>query len=107
MLFNSFEYIIAFLPISIIVYFFLNKLKLTLASKVWLVFVSLFFYGWWNFRYVPLIVASILFNYAIGIMLSKRTFDNNKLFLFLGIAFNVLLLGFFKYVDFLSITLII
>ena len=100
MLFNSYEYIIAFLPISIIVYFLLNKFKLTLASKVWLVFVSIFFYGWWNFIYVPLIIASILFNYAIGVILSKKTINYNNLILLFGITCNVLLLGFFKYVDF-------
>jgi alginate O-acetyltransferase complex protein AlgI len=103
MLFNSYEYILCFLPISLIIYFLLNKYKLTLASKTWLVITSLLFYGWWNFIYLPLILGSIFFNYAIGTSLAKK---NNKypkarkIIFLIGIIGNILLLGYFKYSDF-------
>lgn len=105
MLFNSFAFIFAFLPITIIIYFFLNKQKLTLASKAWLVFTSLFFYGWWNIKYIPLILGSMLFNFSIGSALSwdikyKRGILNRKIILIFGVTCNLLLLGYYKYVDF-------
>jgi D-alanyl-lipoteichoic acid acyltransferase DltB (MBOAT superfamily) len=61
------------------------------------------FYGWWNLSYLPLIMGSILFNYAIGTSLAKI---NNKLpykrkiIFLIGIIGNILLLGYFKYSDF-------
>ncbi len=102
MLFNSYEYIFLFLPVSLIVYFILNYRKLTLASKIWLVLASLFFYGWWNPKYLPLIIGSILFNYAVGRLLAKggRGPGLRKTALALGIAGNLGLLAYFKYTDF-------
>jgi alginate O-acetyltransferase complex protein AlgI len=105
MLFNSFEYIFAFLPITLIVYFLLNKRKLTKAATAWLVFASLFFYSWWNVKYLALIVGSIIFNFAIGTALAKiarsdGTEWSKKSVLIFGIVANVLLLGYYKYVDF-------
>jgi D-alanyl-lipoteichoic acid acyltransferase DltB (MBOAT superfamily) len=104
MLFNSFEFLFVFLPIVFFLYFYLNKKRLTIASKSVLVAGSLFFYSWWNILYLPLILSSILVNYVIGSLLSSNN-DNNKFskksFLFFGIVFNLLLLGYFKYSDFL------
>jgi len=102
MLFNSYEYIFIFLPVSLIIYFLLNRVKLTLASKIWLVITSLFFYGWWNLKYIPLIIGSILFNYMIGMILLKKVASNpiKKYILLIGIIGNAGLLAFFKYTDF-------
>lgn len=103
MLFNSYFYIIIFLPASLIVYFHLNSRKLTLLSKGWLVLASLVFYSWWNIRYLPLILASILFNFVIGSSLSRHypgRESYRKALLVLGIAGNVGLLGYYKYADF-------
>jgi alginate O-acetyltransferase complex protein AlgI len=99
-LFNSYIFIFLFLPTTLFVYFFLNSRKLTLASKAWLVFASLFFYGWWNPIYVPLILGSILFNYAIGVTLSGAKNSQSKLILVSGITGNLGLLAYFKYMDF-------
>ena len=66
MLFNSYEFIFLFLPITFVIYFWLNKKRLTQASKAWMVFSSLFFYSWWNAIYLPIILGSILFNFAVG-----------------------------------------
>ena len=105
MLFNSFEFIFAFLPVAFFVYFFLNKKKLLIASKAWLVFMSLFFYSWWNIVFLPLIVLSVIFNYAIALIIGNENILIRKLFskktiLLIGIVFNIGLLSYFKYADF-------
>ena len=103
MLFNSYEFIFLFLPVTFFIYFFLNKRKLSLASKVWLIFSNLLFYSWWNIIYLPLILASVLFNYVIGVFLSKQLKPTNvskKQLLVFGILINLSILGYFKYADF-------
>ncbi len=104
MLFNSYEFIFFFLPITFFIYFYLNKKRLTELSKGFLVFASLFFYSWWNIAYLPLILASLLFNYIIGKQLSryekKKRCCSKKVLLSIGIVFNLGLLGYFKYSDF-------
>ena len=105
MLFNSYEFILVFLPITFFIYFYLNHKRLTTAAKAWLVFTSLFFYSWWNIVYLPLILISILFNYTITSTLieydkSKRKHLSKKSILQVGLLFNVGLLVYFKYMDF-------
>lgn len=109
MLFNSYEFIFIFLPITFFIYFYLNSKRLTEVAKGFLVFSSLFFYSWWNIAYLPLILGSMLFNYVIGNTLSKTKEDNKKglhktfskkSILIFGIVCNVSLLGYFKYADF-------
>jgi len=105
MLFNSFEYILLFLPITLVVYFVLLRKHLTIAAKFWLFFASLFFYSWWNVKYTPLILGSIFFNYTIGGMLENNGATGNstslrKLIFVFGVAANVILLCYFKYMDF-------
>lgn len=99
MLFNSFEFIFLFLPIVFIGYFLLNKFNFSL-SKMWLLFASLFFYSWWNPKYLPLILISLVINFVIGTALGKEERPFRKILLTIGILFNVGLLGFFKYYDF-------
>jgi len=105
MLFNSYEFIFVFLPITFFIYFYLNHKRLTTAAKAWLVFTSLFFYSWWNIVYLPLILISILFNYTITNTMieydkSKRKYFSKKSLLQVGLLFNIGLLVYFKYMDF-------
>lgn len=106
MLFNSYEFIFFFLPVTFLFYFWLNKKRLTQASKAWLVFASLFFYSWWNIIYLPLILGSILFNFALGTSISRikvletKKSVSRKTLLGFGIVSNLLLLAYFKYMDF-------
>ena len=122
MLFNSYEFIFLFLPITFFIYFYLNHKRLTEASKGFLVFASLFFYSWWNIAYLPLILVSMLFNYIIGNQLSKlgsgalappydeakaivsdKSYNKQysaKFLLAIGVIFNLGLLGYFKYSNF-------
>ncbi len=109
MLFNSPVYLFLFLPLAVLVYYTLNARRLVYAAKLWLVFASLFFYGYWNPVYLVLIGASILVNFGIGRALHP---DNQgytriagrqlprKATLAIGILFNLGLLGYFKYADF-------
>lgn len=112
MLFNSYEFIFLFLPITLGIYFWLNKKRLTQASKAWMVFASLFFYSWWNAIYLPIMIGSILFNFAVGstithingVQTSKKRISSKTMLIF-GIIANVLLLGYFKYMDFFIVNL--
>ncbi len=99
MLFNSYQFIFIFLPLTFGVYFFLNAKSYFLVSKVWIILASLFFYSWWNINYLPLIVVSILVNFTISQLLMKDP-RHKKLFLLAGLGFNIGLLGYFKYMDF-------
>ncbi|HBY87302.1 MAG TPA: membrane-bound O-acyltransferase family protein [Colwellia sp.] len=104
MLFNSFEFIFIFLPISFFIYFYLNKKRLTELSKSFLLISSLFFYSYWNTIYLPLILFSMTFNFSIGKHLAKmrenKRFISKKVILTIGIVSNVSLLVYFKYSDF-------
>jgi alginate O-acetyltransferase complex protein AlgI len=106
MIFSSPKFILLFLPIAFFGYFFLNRNRLILAGKAWLVVVSLFFYAYWNIAYLPLLLVSILFNFAVGSVLSRGPPSryvafSRRFVLGTGIAANLALLGYFKYADFL------
>jgi alginate O-acetyltransferase complex protein AlgI len=98
MLFNSFEFIFLFLPLALLIFFALGGYFRPLVATAWLVFASLFFYGWWNPGYLALILVSIVFNFFIGYTLVNH---RSKILLAFGIAMNLGLLGYFKYFDFL------
>lgn len=103
MLFNSFEFIFLFLPITFFIYFYLNKKRMTEASKGFLVVSSLLFYSWWNIVYLPLILVSMMFNYVIGTSLTKDEEHkkvSKKQLLIIGVVGDIGLLGYFKYSDF-------
>jgi len=102
MLFNSYEFIFIFLPLSLAGYFMLGGRGLHTAAIGWLAAVSLFFYGWWNPAYVGLLLASISFNFLVGRGLSRSVerLPGDKLLLTLGIAGNLSLLGWYKYANF-------
>jgi alginate O-acetyltransferase complex protein AlgI len=108
MLFNSYEYLFLFLPLTLIVYFLLNRTRYIVVAKLWLILASLFFYSWWNIKYLPLMISSIVFNFVIGKYCADDKLKvnlwkvnlNNKFFLICGIAGDLILLGYFKYADF-------
>jgi len=68
MLFNSYVFIFAFLPITVAGYVLLVRLRPHRVATAWVVACSLFYYGYWDFSYVSLIVFSILFNYGAGLV---------------------------------------
>jgi D-alanyl-lipoteichoic acid acyltransferase DltB (MBOAT superfamily) len=104
MLFNSYVFVLAFLPAALLLFFLLGRIGQVRAAIVTLVVGSLFFYGWWNPIYIPLILVSMLTNYSLGSAIGKSIHaqkrNSAKTLLTLGIVFNLGLLGYFKYANF-------
>lgn len=101
MLFNSFEFIFVFLPIVLLAYFSLNRLNLHQWAKGVLVLASLYFYAFFNTSYLPIIVTSILVNYGVAVGMRKWDGVTKKVLFGIGLLFNLGMLGYFKYTDFM------
>jgi len=101
MLFNSYPFLLLFLPVTLIGYVIVGRTLGRAATFGWLVVASLFFYGWWNWYFLTLLLVSLLFNYAAGTWLSNLDKRRPaKVVLGLSLAFNVGFLGYFKYANF-------
>ena len=100
MVFSSYVFTLAFLPIVLIVYYLLSHLKDGIWQRLFLIAASLFFYGYYNIKYLILIIASIAINYIVAIQIQKATGKASLWFLTAGVVFNVALIGYFKYYDF-------
>ena len=101
MLFNSYPFLFLFLPVTLLGFFRLGRFKPALAS-LWLFLASLTFYAWWNPVYVVLLLASVLFNYAVGQALLRNHGRAGAMqaILTLGVAVDLGLLGYYKYANF-------
>jgi D-alanyl-lipoteichoic acid acyltransferase DltB (MBOAT superfamily) len=102
MLFNSYTFLLLFLPVVLAGAFILGRHRTSMAVA-WLVFASLFFYGWWSPRHVVLLAGSIAFNYLAGDTLARRggKHGSNTFAILCGaIAANLAVLGYFKYAGF-------
>jgi len=103
MLFNSPEFIYLFLPVVLAGFFWLARWSHRVAAT-WLTAASLFFYGWWNPAYVGLLLASIFFNYGMGLALAREAGRppqaRRPMLLAFAIAADLGLLGYFKYANF-------
>jgi alginate O-acetyltransferase complex protein AlgI len=113
MLFNSPEFLFGFLPLAMLGFFLCARVSSGLALG-WLALASLFFYGWWNPQGVPLLLASIAFNFLVGRELFARNAGKRsgglgalspKTLLIAAIAINLALLVHFKYAAFLVASL--
>ena len=103
MLFNSLGYIFAFLPAVLLGWWGLARYDRRLALGG-LALASLFFYGWWDWRYLALLGGSIVFNYGAAHVIHHAG-PRRKLVLGLAIAIDLAVLGWFKYADFLGSSL--
>ncbi|MDD1642960.1 MAG: MBOAT family protein, partial [Methylococcaceae bacterium] len=104
MLFNSYVFIFAFLPIVFFGFYAIGRYSHNLAL-LWLTLASLFFYAWWDIRFVGLLLGSIVFNYGFGYLIELRLAKSGgtpKLFLVSAIVANLILLGYFKYANFFA-----
>ncbi|MGH8337748.1 MAG: MBOAT family O-acyltransferase, partial [Gammaproteobacteria bacterium] len=103
MLFNSYEFIFLFLPITAGIFYLLGRRSRAFALR-WLIAASIFFYSWWRPFNVLLIAPSILINFGLARLLQRFSSDENSLkarvVLAIGIAFNIAFLGYFKYANF-------
>ncbi|MDR1472935.1 MAG: hypothetical protein LBS75_10490 [Synergistaceae bacterium] len=101
MFFNSIDFAI-FLPIVFFLYWFAAGKNLKIQN-VLIVIASYVFYGWWDWRFLFLIVFSTLTDYLVGACLSKiENKCRRKILLWISIAVNILFLGFFKYYNFFA-----
>ena len=98
MLFNSYIFIFAFLPLCIIGYYMLRR-RYAHTAKVWLIAFSLWFYGYFNISYLAIMVLSVLGNYLLYRCMSRYDKLKKKVFI-LGIIANLAVLFYFKYFDF-------
>jgi D-alanyl-lipoteichoic acid acyltransferase DltB (MBOAT superfamily) len=105
MLFNTFGFIFLYLPITLAGFFILARHSSSMAA-LWLALASLFFYGSWDYRYLPLLLGSITFNYALAYAIGHaQTALRKKGLLTVAIAANLLLLAYYKYANFFGASL--
>ncbi|UPQ79287.1 MBOAT family protein [Flavobacterium azooxidireducens] len=99
MLFNSIDFAI-FLPIVFILYWFVTNKNLK-QQNLLIVLASYLFYGWWDWRFLSLILFSSIVDYVIGLQLLKQeNITKRKILLWTSITVNLGFLGFFKYYNF-------
>ncbi len=101
MLFNSYIFIFVFFPIVFVSYYLLLNLKNKSVAKIFFVIANLYFYSYWNVKYLPIILSSIAINFTLATILNKIQKQGIKrTVLTIGILFNISLLGYYKYYDF-------
>lgn len=102
MLFNSYEFLLVFLPITLILFFAIAR-RDGAAARLFLLIASFAFYAWWSFEYGLLMVATIVANFAFGREIQRRQEGGQASawsLLVISVAANLSLLGYFKYRNF-------
>ena len=100
MLFNSYPFLMVYLPIFLIGFFLLGR-KNQGAAVAWIGIASLAFYAWWDYRDLALLLASIVFNFAVGTKLATLAGTApGKRLLSVAIVINLVGLAWFKYAGF-------
>lgn len=100
MVFSSYIFLFVFLPLVLAGYYLLSLVKNSIYQRLFLIGASLFFYGYFNPSYLLIIVVSILVNYLLASCIRGGTGRFQAVCFWLGVLFNVVLLGYFKYRDF-------
>lgn len=101
MLFNSYIFVLFFLPVCIIGYFALNHYRKYSAGQLFLLAMSLWFYAYYNVRYLFIILVSMAVNYGCYLLINRfRGRKPCKGIMILGVAVNIGILIYFKYMDF-------
>src|SRR6266852_2489610 len=105
MLFNSYEFILGFLPVTLFGFFVLGRTSARLAVA-WLALASVFFYGWWNLKFVSLLLGSAVVNYGFGYFIALHAMQRSgKVVLTFAVVANLTLIGVFKYANFFLSTM--
>jgi alginate O-acetyltransferase complex protein AlgI len=101
MLFNSYTFIFAFLPLTLLVFWWLAARAPRRVAIVWLIVASIFFYGWYRYENLLLLGVLLVLNYWAGVYLGRHSGARRaKAVLVLGIVMNLGTLGYFKYANF-------
>ena len=91
MLFNSYVFILCFLPIALLGWWSLRATSYRLA---FITLASYFFYGWWDWRFLPLMIASTTVDYIAGGKIAGTTSPVlRKRWLVCSLTFNLAILG--------------
>lgn len=105
MIFNSYQFLFAFLPVVLTGTFLLARVSAG-AAQYWLIGASLFFYAAWNVAYLPLLLGSIVFNHLIAVrMVNVENPGTRSWLLAFAVAVDLGLLGYYKYTGFFLETL--
>jgi alginate O-acetyltransferase complex protein AlgI len=101
MLFNSIDFAI-FLPIVLILYWFVFNKNIKYQNFL-IVVASYVFYGWWDYRFLSLVLFSTLVDYTVGVLLLKEEIaKRRKIYLWISMIVNLGFLGVFKYYNFFA-----
>lgn len=106
MLFNSYDFLFLFLPVTLAGYFLLGRTAKSGLANVWLIVASLFFYAYWDWRFLPVLLASMAGNYLLAgriqaAFAAGRGPACRRCFL-LGLLFDLGTLGWYKYYNFFA-----
>ena len=104
MLFNSVQFALFFLIVFFVYWSLQKRLK---AQNIFLVLASWFFYGYWDWRFLFLIIFTSATSYLSGILIeNSKTKASAKAWMWSNVAVNLVILGFFKYFNFFADNLI-
>lgn len=99
MLFNSIDFFV-FLPVVFFLYWFVFNRNLKFQNLL-IVLASYVFYGWWDWRFLSLILFSTIIDYSVGnLLLNDERNSRRRILLWVSIVVNLGFLGFFKYYNF-------
>jgi alginate O-acetyltransferase complex protein AlgI len=101
MLFNSYHFLFVFLPI-VLLGFHLLRVKSRRLALAWITLSSLVFYGYWDYRYLALIILSICVNCGLGYLVAR---ERSRSWLIMGVVANLAVIAWYKYSLFVFITL--
>ena len=99
MLFNSYAFLFIYLPTVLVGFYFLHSKSRRLALA-WITLSSLFFYGYWDYRYLVLVILSICLNCSLGYLIAR---DHSRIWLTVGVTANLAVIAWFKYSLFLFV----
>lgn len=97
MLFNSYLFIVVFLPVTLLGCFLIASRWGPTAAQDWLIAASLIFYSSWNIAFLPLLLASTAFNFAVARRMLQVEDDARGRLLAVALAVDLGLLGYYKY----------
>jgi alginate O-acetyltransferase complex protein AlgI len=102
MLFNSYQFMFAFLPVTLALFFILGRFAARDVAIGFLALASVFFYAWWNWVYIILILAEVVFSFYVGRQLERTDLNERQRRIVLTLAIGIILvvLGYFKYANF-------
>ena len=101
MLFNSYIFILIYLPIVLLGFYSISKYT-ERGAILWLLISSIVFYSWWSLGYTIILIISMTVNYFFGYTMSNVSEKKiRKLIFIFSVAFNLIYLGYFKYFNFI------